>query len=64
MKSEKEKGKDYKIRYGKVRIEGKWRKWEDIEEELRRKGIRVQIKNKFKGDVSSESSGEEGTKNK
>lgn len=32
-----------------------------IEEKIR---IRVQIKNRFEGDMSSESSGEDGTKNK
>lgn len=31
MKEEKRKGKDVKVGLGRVRINGKWRKWEEIE---------------------------------
>lgn len=40
-KEEREKGKEVKIGYARVRIGGVWRKWEDVEKELevnRRKG--------------------------
>lgn len=34
-KEKKEKGKKIKIGLSRIRIDGKWRRWEEIEKELR-----------------------------
>lgn len=64
---EREKGRDIKVGFAKVRVGGVWKKWEEVERELGESGGWERTKDVVKEGEraeSNEASGGEETKNK
>jgi len=60
VKEQREKGKEVRSGLARVKIEGKWRRWEEIEEELEGKGRGLEIgENEGKNRKNNEENGEE-----